>query len=78
MKEREIEQPVLIGVFRAVYWDAAKFSDMQLRQVELFLCLPPSAGSVAAGMSLEGRDTLSYGKAKVFHVDPASKSISLL
>lgn len=57
-------------------WGAAKFSDMQLGQVELFLCLDPS--SVVARVSLEGRDTLSYGKVKIFHVDPASKSISLL
>lgn len=37
----ENKQSVLIEVFKAVFWGAAKFSDMQLRQGELFLCLAP-------------------------------------
>lgn len=38
----------------AAFWGAAEFSDLQLGQVELSLCLAPSAGSVAAGVSLQG------------------------
>lgn len=34
--------------------------------------------SVADGVSLEGRDMLSYRKTKIFNVGPASKSITLL
>lgn len=54
MNKGKTEQSVLVGVFMAVCWGAAEFSDLHLGQEEFSLCLAPSAGSVAAGVSLQG------------------------